>query len=197
VHMRVELIRLHRELGTTFIYVTHDQVEAMTMGERLAVLDHGALQQVGPPQEVYDRPANLFVAQFIGSPAMNFFDAEPATLDGEQGLRAVDAFFKLPSALNAAVKQMGATKVVVGIRPEHLVPQGGEIESIAGRLDGKVDVVESLGSEQHVMVALPHGSLVVRLGSHVPVAPGDALALGVAAEHLHLFDAQTTQRIGP
>jgi multiple sugar transport system ATP-binding protein len=195
VHMRVELIRLHRELGTTFVYVTHDQVEAMTMGERVAVLSRGELQQVGPPQEVYDRPANLFVAQFIGSPAMNLFDAEPAMLDGDQGLRAADAFFKLPSALAAAVKQVGANKVVVGIRPEHLVPQGGEVESIAARFDGNVDVIESLGSEQHVMVTLPNGSLVVRVGSHVPVAIDQALALGVAAEHLHVFDAQTTQRI--
>ncbi len=196
VDVRVELIRLHRELGTTFIYVTHDQVEAMTMGERVAVLNDGLLQQVGPPQEVYDRPANLFVAQFIGSPAMNFFDAQPAQVDGRQGLRAADAFFTLPPPLVDAVKQTGASKVIVGIRPEHLVLRQGEDGAVAARFDGKADVIESLGSEQHVMVTLVHGALVVRLASHVPVASGDGLALVVTAEHLHLFDAQTTQRIG-
>ncbi|MBI2895849.1 MAG: ABC transporter ATP-binding protein, partial [Deltaproteobacteria bacterium] len=90
VQMRAELIRLHRELAATFIYVTHDQVEAMTMGERVAVMEGGRLQQIGPPQEVYDRPANLFVAEFIGSPPMNFLEAEPAQEDGRRGLRAAD-----------------------------------------------------------------------------------------------------------
>jgi multiple sugar transport system ATP-binding protein len=197
VQMRAELVRLHRELGTTFIYVTHDQIEAMTMGGRIAVLAGGKLQQVAPPQEVYDRPANLFVAEFIGSPAMNFVDAEPAQRDGAKGLRAGDTFVQLSDALWAAVQSAGATKVVLGVRPEHLVPQDGAGETFAATFDGKVDLVESLGSEQHVIVALAQGTFTVRLTGDARVAAGAALRLGVAPAHLHLFDAASGGRIGP
>jgi multiple sugar transport system ATP-binding protein len=197
VHMRAELVRLHRELGGTFIYVTHDQVEAMTMGERVAVLSDGKLQQVAPPQEVYDRPANLFVAEFIGSPAMNFLETEPAQLDGVNGLRAADAFVRLPDALWAAVQSASANKVVLGIRPEHLVPQESADGAYAASFDGKVDLIESLGNEQHVIVTLPHGSLTVRLPADVRLSVGAPLRLGVAPERLQLFDATIGLRIGP
>jgi multiple sugar transport system ATP-binding protein len=194
VQMRAELIRLHRELGGTFIYVTHDQVEAMTMGERVAVIEAGQLQQVAPPQEVYDKPANLFVAEFIGSPAMNFIEAEPAQQEGKRGLRAGDTFIELTDVLAAALQGSRATKVIVGIRPEHLVPlEGGN--SRAATFEGKVDVVESLGSEQHVIVVTPHGPLNVRLPSEVRIATGAPLRLGVDAKHLHLFDAASGRRI--
>jgi multiple sugar transport system ATP-binding protein len=194
VQMRAELIRLHRELGGTFIYVTHDQVEAMTMGERVAVMERGALQQVAPPQEVYDKPANLFVAEFIGSPAMNFLDAEPAQQEGAPGLRAGETFIKLGEAPAAAVQASGASKLRVGIRPEHLVPfEGADSSAIA--FAGHVDLVESLGSEQHVIVALPQGAFTVRLPSDVRVATGSSLHLGVEAKHLHLFDATSGRRI--
>jgi multiple sugar transport system ATP-binding protein len=197
VQTRAELVRLHRELGTTFIYVTHDQVEAMTMGGRIAVLSAGKLQQVAPPQEVYDRPANLFVAEFIGSPAMNFIDTEPAQRDGANGLRAQDTFVQLSDALWSAVQAAGATKVVLGVRPEHLVPFEGAEGAHAVTFDGKVDLVESLGSEQHVIVALPHGSFTVRLAGDARVSAGAALRLGAAPEHLHLFAAASGARIGP
>jgi multiple sugar transport system ATP-binding protein len=196
VQMRVGLIKLHRELGTTFIYVTHDQVEAMTMGQRMAVLHRGLLQQVGPPQEVYDRPANLFIAEFIGSPAMNFLDADAAQVDGQQGLQTADAFVRLPPPLWSAVQQAGTRKLVLGIRPEHLTPQEGDGE-FAARFDGRVDVVESLGSEEHITVTLAHASLVVRLPTGLRFQAGSPLRLAVAPEHLHVFDAETTSRIGP
>jgi multiple sugar transport system ATP-binding protein len=193
VQMRAELIRLHRELGTTFIYVTHDQVEAMTMGGRVAVMQGGRLQQVAPPQEVYDKPANLFVAEFIGSPAMNF-------LRGDQqdsgDLLNPDALFTLNDAQEAAVRA-NTGDVVIGIRPEHLVPVEGDASAYAATLSGLVDVVESLGSEQHVIVNMPNGSLSVRLSGPARVQHGHALKLGVLAEHLHLFDKSTGRRIGP
>ena len=193
VQMRAELIRLHRELGTTFVYVTHDQVEAMTMGGRVTVLQGGKLQQVAPPQEVYDRPANLFVAEFIGSPAMNFLDAEP---DDSGDLRTPDANIRLNDAQRAAVRaNTGA--VVCGIRPEHLAPVEGEGASYAGTFDGQIDLVESLGSEQHVIVKVAHGTLVVKLTGSSRVESGHSLRLGVAAEHLHLFDKSSGRRIGP
>jgi multiple sugar transport system ATP-binding protein len=197
VQMRAELIKLHRELGATFIYVTHDQVEAMTMGERVAVLEGGLLQQVGSPQEVYDRPANLFVAEFIGSPAMNFLDAEAVQVDGQPGLQTADAFVRLPTALGAALRAAGVGRVVLAVRPEHLVPQESEEGEFAACFDGQVDLVESLGSEQHVTVTLPHGSLVVRLPAAPPLQHGSTLRLAVAPQHLQLFDAETRRRIGP
>jgi multiple sugar transport system ATP-binding protein len=197
VQMRAELIRLHRELGATFIYVTHDQVEAMTMGERVAVMEGGLLHQVGPPQEVYDRPANLFVAGFIGSPAMNFLDAEAVQIDGQPGLRTPDASVRLPSSLWAAIQAGAARRVVLGVRPEHLVPHEGEDGAFAVSFDGNVDLVESLGSELHVTVSLPHGSLVARLPTALRLDHGSRLRLAVAPEHLHLFNADTNRRVGP
>ena len=194
VQMRAELIRLHRELGTTFVYVTHDQVEAMTMGARIAVMEGGRLQQVGPPQEVYDRPANLFVAEFIGSPAMNFLAAEPAD-DGT--LKSADASIALTDAQASAVRA-NTGDIVVGIRPEHLVPLEGEGGSFAATFAGTVDLVESLGSELHVIVTLEHGTVVVRVPAPLRVAAGAQLRLGVAAEHLHLFDkSMSGRRIRP
>jgi multiple sugar transport system ATP-binding protein len=193
VQTRAELIRLHRELGTTFIYVTHDQVEAMTMGGRVAVMEGGRLQQVAPPQEVYDKPANLFVAEFIGSPAMNFFGADQ-TDSGD--LRAPDAAFKLTEAQRAAVRA-NTGDVVVGIRPEHLVPVEGEDRSHAAVFSGQNDVVESLGNEQHAIVTLQHSTLNVRLTGTKRVQAGETLRLGVKAEQLHLFDKSTGGRIGP
>jgi multiple sugar transport system ATP-binding protein len=193
VQTRAELIRLHRELGTTFIYVTHDQVEAMTMGERIAVMQAGRLQQVGAPQDVYDRPANLFVAEFIGSPAMNFFEAGLAD-DGT--LRMADATIKL-SALQLTALRANTGRVIVGIRPEHLVLQQTDETWYAATFEGKVDLVESLGNELHVIVALAHGSVVVRVPSFVRVDVGGSLRLGVMAEHLHFFDKSTGERIQP
>ena len=195
VQMRAELIRLHRELGATFIFVTHDQVEAMTMGQRIAVLDDGVLQQVGPPREVYDRPANLFVAEFIGSPAMNFLDAKAVQIEGEPGLQTAAGVVRPPEALWTAIQAAGSSSLVLGIRPEHLLLE--EDAGMAATFDGEVDVVESLGSEQHVTVSLPQSSLVTRLPATVRVEHGSKLRLSVAPEHLHLFDAETKERIEP
>jgi multiple sugar transport system ATP-binding protein len=194
VQMRAELIRLHRDLSGTFIYVTHDQVEAMTMGERVAVLDGGVLQQVGHPQEVYDRPANLFVASFIGSPAMNLLEAEPAEADGRPGLRTADGFIDVPAERWQGERPR---RVVAGIRPEHLVPLEGADGDFAATFDSTVDLVESLGSEQHVTVALRHATLVARLPAAPRLQVGALLRLGVRAQHLHLFDAESGRRIGP
>ena len=195
VQTRAELIRLHRELGGTFVYVTHDQVEAMTMGQRIAVLESGELQQVGPPQEVYDRPANRFVAEFIGRPSMNFFDAEVIERDNALGLQADVGFVRLTPEQAAAIKAGGVKQVTIGIRPEHVVPFHGDRDAM--KFDGTVDVVESLGSEQHVLVTLPKGTITVRMPSDRRVETGATLRLGVPAEHLHLFDANTKRRVGP
>jgi multiple sugar transport system ATP-binding protein len=163
---RAELVELHQRLGTTFVYVTHDQVEAMTMGTRVAVLDAGRLQQVGVPQEVYDRPANVFVAQFIGSPPMNVL---PAGAAAPLGVAKMD--------------------VVVGVRPEHLSFGDSGIPA-------HVRVVESLGHERHVICELAGGEpVIVRLPAHGD-APGEGSPVHLTAEarHLHVFDAASGER---
>jgi multiple sugar transport system ATP-binding protein len=163
---RAELVELHAQLGTTFVYVTHDQVEAMTMGTRIAVLDGGRLQQVGPPQEVYDRPANVFVAQFIGGPPMNV----------------------LPAGAAAALG-IGATDVLVGARPEH-------VRLGSAGIPAHVRLVESLGHERHLLCALEGGEQVVVRAPAAAVLPGEGAGvhLSVDAEHLHVFDAATGAR---
>ncbi|HEX2850615.1 MAG TPA: ABC transporter ATP-binding protein [Acidimicrobiales bacterium] len=190
VQTRAELIELHRRLATTVIYVTHDQVEAMTMGDRIAVLTDGALQQVGPPQEVYDRPANLFVARFIGSPPMNTVAGR--VVDEGEGLAVAvgSATLPLPAATSAAVAASGAAEVVLGVRPEALTIDGGV-------LPATVTLVESLGHERLVVCGLETGDLVIvrTPGSGEPFRSGDAVKLSAPTAALHVFDAATGDRI--
>ncbi len=195
VSTRAELVKLHRRLGTTVLYVTHDQVEAMTMGQRMAVLHQGVLQQVDTPQEVYRRPANRFVAEFIGSPAMNFLDAEATQEDGRTGLRTADGFVELPTSLWTALQATATKRVVLGIRAEHLMATSSENERIAAAFRGTVDLVESLGSEQYITASLEHASLVFRLSAEVRAEPGANVRLAVFPEHLHMFDAETGKRV--
>ena len=168
---RADLVDLHKRLGTTFVYVTHDQVEAMTMAKRVAIMDAGRLQQVGTPQDVYDRPANLFVARFIGSPPMNIFDGADA------------------AALTAEAEKHQA---VVGVRPEHL-----GISSDGDGLAARLRLVESLGHERLLLCETAAGSsAIVRVGADEPVPAEDAdVRLVADARHLHLFDTTTTERI--
>jgi multiple sugar transport system ATP-binding protein len=180
VQTRAQIARLHQRLGTTFVYVTHDQVEAMTMGQRIAVMSQAKLQQVGTPQELYDHPANRFVAGFIGSPAMNFIEAH---VDGGT-LRADGLEMILPDRLRATA---GTAAVTVGVRPEHLAlaPQEGP----HGTLRGKADVVEYLGNEQLLHITSGGHELVALVGSADKVTPGDALTLYTPLDKVHLFAA--------
>jgi multiple sugar transport system ATP-binding protein len=191
VATRAELVELHRRLGTTVVYVTHDQVEAMTMGTRIAILEAGRLQQVGPPQEVYARPANLFVARFIGSPPMNTVTGEIVGEAGALRVRLPGAELALPDAASAAIARAGLREVVLGVRPEHLVLDG------AGELPATVTVVESLGHERHIICRLTDSQMVIaRVGSGEPApAEGARVQLGTQPAHLHLFDAATTERV--
>jgi len=185
---RLELVEMHRRLGTTIVYVTHDQVEAMTMADRIAIIEKGRLQQVGPPQDVYDRPANLFVAGFIGSPPMN-------VLDGTFGLVAGEAVVTTGhGALRSSteVKIPDGTPVVVGVRSEHL-----QIGESAATLDGVVENVELLGHERHIIVRVGSSLLVVRQPTDTgSVSIGDRVPLSADPAGVHLFDPVTTERIG-
>jgi multiple sugar transport system ATP-binding protein len=196
VQVRAELKRVHRRLGVTTIYVTHDQVEAMTLGDRIAVMSSGKLQQVGVPQDVYDRPANLFVAGFIGSPAMNLLRG--SVLGGR--ITAGDLTFELAGIPDG--------DVVLGLRPEQLRPLADGLP----RIDFQVDVVEPLGdevivhgtvsgqvasvdmgSEEELLPPLPGSRALItaRLEAHERPRLGEVLPLGVPLETVHVFDART------
>jgi multiple sugar transport system ATP-binding protein len=194
VQTRAELVELRRRLRATIVYVTHDQVEAMTMGDRIAILDQGVLQQVGAPQEVYARPANLFVARFIGNPPMNTVAGDVTRLDGSDGgvgVRIPGGALALPPALAGAVERRHAEKVVVGVRPEDLtLGEGGPIHAT-------VSVIESLGHERHVICRLEDGQLVILRQAASANPPAEESAIGIAADpaHLHVFDAATGERV--
>jgi ABC-type sugar transport system ATPase subunit len=183
---RLELVEMWRRLGTTFIYVTHDQVEAMTMGSRIAVLADGRQQQVGPPQDVYDRPANTFVAGFIGSPPMNMLDGKAV---GPGVIETAAGQLHLGTPGTSTVPVSPGDGVTVGIRPEHLHLGG------AG-LSGSVVNVEMLGHERHVIVSVGEALWTVRdAATDSNLSAGDAVTLGVDADRVHLFSAGDGRRL--
>ncbi len=185
---RVELVELHERLETTFVYVTHDQVEAMTMATRIAIIEQGRLQQVGPPQAVYDRPQNLFVARFIGSPPMNTVETRISVEGGEAF--ALLGGGRIPLSRFGTAPVADGTRLVAGVRPEHLVV-GGE-----GQVSARVRAVEWLGHERHLLCEVDDQPVVVREPSEGRApTPGDAVTLGAAPEHVHLFDPDTTERL--
>jgi multiple sugar transport system ATP-binding protein len=192
VQMRAEITRLQERLATTCVYVTHDQVEAMTMGHRIAIMNAGRLKQVGSPLEVYERPMNLFVANFIGTPPMNFFHA---TLEGERLVSrgfSVDLDGAVPPALFAASRR----EVVVGIRPENVAVAPREPRGAAATIRGSVELVEPLGHQLVLHASVGEARFVTAVDPHASIAAGDSLELNLELERLHFFDAQTEERIG-
>ncbi|KRE97616.1 glycerol-3-phosphate transporter ATP-binding subunit [Frateuria sp. Soil773] len=189
--MRVEIARLHRRLGATMVYVTHDQVEAMTLGQRIVVLDGGVVQQIDTPMALYERPANLFVAGFLGSPAMNRFHG---TLRAGHGLMLATAHGEIalgepPQA--TALRAWHGREVVVGVRPEHLQPAAGE-----AALEARLELAEPVGNEVFLNLRLGDLALVSRIPPRPLPEPGATLRLALAAERLHFFDAGDGRRIG-
>ncbi|WP_420011889.1 ABC transporter ATP-binding protein [Tateyamaria sp.] len=175
VEMRYEISKLHQSLGATMIYVTHDQVEAMTLADRIVVLDAGRIIQVGSPRELYARPANTFVAQFIGSPKMNVVSCE-TTGDG----------YVVPGGRSGPYSAGAPGATQVGIRPEHI----GVDTAGTGQCDGKVDVIEYLGADTFVLFDCgAAGRINVRISGEADLAVGDALGLHFQPEHTHFFDA--------
>jgi multiple sugar transport system ATP-binding protein len=194
VQMRVELKRLHDRLETTAIYVTHDQVEAMTLGDRVVVMKDGWIQQVGEPMELYSRPANKFVAGFIGSPAMNFVDVTISDVAGSviaetQGLRLA-----VPPAKAAAVRAYKGQGVTLGVRPEDVHVATGADQSQYS-FDTAVDVVEPLGSEILLDVKVGGATVVARVEPTVRVKVHENIKLAVNADRLHFFDVKSEQSI--
>jgi multiple sugar transport system ATP-binding protein len=181
--VRTEIKALAQQLKTTMVFVTHDQVEAMTMADRIVVLKAGVVQQFGTPEEVYKTPANQFVAGFIGSPTMNFFEAEAA--DGGVVLAGDGARFALPEAPLAALRARGAARAVLGVRPEHMqvLPPGQSGLAVT------VSVVEPLGSDTLLYFDRLGQRHVARVEPELQVRAGDRVTLGFAAAKAHLFDA--------
>ena len=189
VQMRAEITRLQQRLRTTCVYVTHDQVEAMTMGHRIAIMKDGKIQQVGTPLEVYDLPANVFVAQFVGSPPTNFVDATVA--NGQ----LVGRSFSLPvPAAKRSVVREGQT-LRVGLRPENLHPGHRQGRGETARVAGQVDLVEPVGHQAIVHTRAGDETLVASFDSHEMPRAGDAIELIVELDALHLFDASSELRV--
>ncbi|MGH9129594.1 MAG: ABC transporter ATP-binding protein [Acidimicrobiales bacterium] len=218
VQMRAEIARVQRQIGVATFYVTHDQVEAMTMGDRVAVLRSGLLQQCGPPQGLYDHPDNLFVAAFIGSPAMNLYEAAVSNDGAEISLGS--QVLAVPEALRIArpgIERYRDQPVVLGIRPEHLsdASLAGGGDWVGRSLAGEVELVEALGSELIVHfkldarqvraegattreVPVPEGTLaegVARVDPRSGVKPGQRVVFAVATDRLHLFDPDSGKAV--
>jgi multiple sugar transport system ATP-binding protein len=196
VQTRAEIARLHQRLKTTVVYVTHDQVEAMTMGSRIAVMNEGLLQQVGTPQTLYDTPINRFVAGFIGSPSMNFVEVHMEG-SGESARLVGPAEWSIPLPTryrDAATPKAGKT-LVAGFRPEHL--DIGEASSGVGAFRARADVVEYLGNEELLHVNAADQDIVAIVGSEHRVRPGDIVNLVLPLDKLHLFDGETGLTLAP
>lgn len=197
VEMRAEIAKLQRRLGVTTIYVTHDQVEAMTLGHRIVVMKDGEIQQVDTPLNLYDFPANRFVAGFIGSPSMNFIRAR-VEAQGEKVYLVAPGFrVRANPVLAQAVRPYSGKEVWMGIRPEHLGLKGytviPEEENV---LRGEVEVAEPLGAETEIHVSVDGTVLVAKVDGHAPVKPGDRVELLADTSRLHAFDVDTDATIG-
>ena len=195
VQMRAEISKIHNQLQTTFIYVTHDQMEAMTMATRIAVINRGRLQQLDTPQNLYNQPANLFVAGFIGSPAMNFF---PATVRSDGGLFADSGEFQvpIPAERSKTLEPYVGRNVVIGIRPEdihdvQLVPPN----IAAAKVTAQVDVTELMGNEILLYLVAGENTFVARVDPRSQLRVGNRAEVALNMEKLHVFDAATEQAI--
>jgi multiple sugar transport system ATP-binding protein len=196
VQMRTEIARLHRRLDATMIYVTHDQVEAMTLGERIVVLDAGRIQQVAAPLELYERPVNLFVAGFIGSPAMNLVPGRIEEGEAPLRFRAESGAFELDLDSRPALEPCSGRRVILGFRPEHVEIVGpGENES-GGVVELTLDVVEPMGNEIFVHARAGDQDIVVRVPPQDLPEPGAPLGVRFDTVRLHFFDAESGQAIG-
>jgi multiple sugar transport system ATP-binding protein len=195
VQTRVELTKLHARLQTTVIYVTHDQVEAMTLGNRIAILKDGMLQQVDTPSEVYANPANVFVAGFIGSPAMNFFNAELEQVNGALRVKGAGLEIVLPSAIVARIDGYKGKQLILGVRPEDILDGRGAAPDAGSTLSANVDVVEHMGSENFVHLTSGESSFVARMDRSIDPRPGAILPVMVDADKIQLFDPATEKAI--
>ena len=179
--MRVELARLHRRLKATIVYVTHDQAEALTLGEKIIVLDRGTIQQIDPALEIYQRPANTIVARFVGTPQMNFING--IVDDNGTVFRSKDAQLDIAGLLRVNLARLAGQILTVGVRPEDL-----RVTSLdRARINGIVEFIDDLGSERFLHVKCGGVDLVARAGRDTGVQSGERIGLDIDGERLHLF----------
>jgi multiple sugar transport system ATP-binding protein len=196
VQMRAEISKLHQRLKTTFIYVTHDQTEAMTMASRIAVINKGNLQQLDTPQNLYDHPNNLFVAGFIGSPAMNFFPAKIVKEGNNFFVDTEDFKVQIPDSLAAPFKGMDGKKVIFGIRPENIHDPEFAPQNIHGeKVSSKVDVTELMGNETLLYLVCGKNTYVGRVDPRSHLRVGNQAQFIFDMDKFHIFDADTEQAI--
>jgi multiple sugar transport system ATP-binding protein len=196
--MRAEIFRIHKSLGTTFVYVTHDQVEAMTMADRIVVMKDGCIQQVDTPKNLYDKPGNLFVAGFIGSPQMNFIDAVLVENSQEWFLKLNENLIKIPEGRfeQDKLKLFENREVVVGIRPEDIHE---DAEFMAKEktevLSAEVEMTELLGAEAFLYLVLDKNHLVARVSASSSTKPGDRINIAIDSKKIHIFDKKTEKAL--
>ncbi len=196
VQARAEISKLHQRLGTTFIYVTHDQVEAMTMGTRIAVMNAGILQQVDTPQNLYDYPANLFVAGFIGSPAMNFFNAKLVEWDGKVCVDTGDFILPIPQGRQGTYRPHLGKEIVFGIRPEDVHdPEYAPPGIAAAHVDAQVTVTELMGNEVIVHLETAHHEFLGRFDPRTRARVGTTISAALNMDRMHIFDRETEKAI--
>ncbi|GIO07249.1 ABC transporter ATP-binding protein [Brevibacillus reuszeri] len=200
VQMRTEILKLHQRLNTTIIYVTHDQTEAMTMGDRIVVMKDGFIQQVATPTEIYNKPVNLFVASFIGSPAMNFVKGTVLEKDGVCVFEAPNIHIRFPEDKAKLVRDHGYVNksAIFGIRPEDIYSDSTFLEAnpFESFLNAEIDVVENMGSELYVYFTnIGDAQMVARVDSREGLKPKMTVKLGMDLSKCHLFDSETQQAV--
>ena len=197
VQMRIEISRLHQRLQTTMIYVTHDQIEAMTMGDRIVVMKDGVIQQVDTPMTLYNNPVNLFVAGFIGSPAMNFITGHIVEKDGALRFESPVFSFTVPEEHQTSLTPYIGLEVILGVRPEHIADvrlhSTGELtepQTITA------EVVEPIGNEMFVYFSANNQNYCMRVSTETVYRPGEEITVGLVKKHVYFFDPNTEKRIG-
>ncbi|MFC1520907.1 ABC transporter ATP-binding protein, partial [Elusimicrobiota bacterium] len=188
--MRVELAKLHQKLNTTIIYVTHDQVEAMTLATRIAIIDKGHIQQIGAPEKVFNEPANIFVAGFIGSPTMNFMDGT-LKKDGDKSC-FINENMKIPTSLSGNDAQ---APVTLGIRPEEILTTHMPGRQLSDAIEASIEVVELLGHIKHVHLKIGESKILATASASFPGKPGNTIPVYFDLRNIHIFDKQSGKRI--
>jgi len=191
VQMRTEISKLHTQLETTMIYVTHDQIEAMTMGDRICVMKDGIIQQVAEPIALYDSPANKFVAGFIGTPPMNFFDGALLCRDGKIYFREATFEIELPEPWRAKAEPYINKNVTFGIRPENIGSEQAENTPAMPHIKAQVEVIEPMGAESYVYLNTGAHSFIAKVEPHTKIEVGDEVCMAVYLPKTHLFDGET------
>jgi multiple sugar transport system ATP-binding protein len=189
IQMRLELKKLHDRMQTTSIYVTHDQIEAMTMGDRIVVMKDGLVQQVGEPMELYMKPVNRFVAGFLGSPTMNFIPVQVVVMSGELVAVREGLTLKIPSDKSESLSKYRNREIIMGIRPEDFSVGGNPEDKNA--LTAAIDVVQPVGCQIYLDISIGSQSLIASVDSHYRMKPHEDINLGVNLDNIHFFDPET------